>query len=234
MRIKSSRRGFWLAIGIVITGAAILAAHNGPPAATGPITAAWESLMASCRISKDDEHTYAIGAAQAYPNDVAAQVNSIYAGVTAQCRKAGIDPCFSGCKTAKTYAGGPSTTTLAPVATEAAPAQPANFYDPALGWQTRQSAVVCASYFRVEDGVKAAAAGDEKWLAETGCVIALGGLRLIPINAPYPETKYPGCGEDTERRVRIYTRPLSVAGSSRFRSCMGFLNCHAAGGTITA
>lgn len=52
-------------------------------------------------------------------------------------------------------------------------------YKPALGWQTRQPSLLCDSYFRVKDGEKAAIANDQKWLTETGCIIARGGLRLV-------------------------------------------------------
>ena len=65
------------------------------------------------------------------------------------------------------------------------PASPPDPYNPALGWQTRQPSLICESYFRVQDGEKAALSGDKKWLTETGCIIVQqGGLRLVLLGTP--------------------------------------------------
>jgi len=69
-----------------------------------------------------------------------------------------------------------------PLAT--APASPPDPYNPGLGWQTRQPSLICESYFRVKDGEKAALSGDKRWLAETGCIIGPGGLRLVLLDTP--------------------------------------------------
>jgi hypothetical protein len=83
-----------------------------------------------------------------------------------------------------------------------APASPPDPYNPALGWQTRQPSLICDSYFRVQDGAKAALSGDKKWLAETGCIIVQGGLRLIPLDMP--ASPFYDAGVRTAWRARLY------------------------------
>jgi hypothetical protein len=84
------------------------------------------------------------------------------------------------------------------------PASPHDPYTPALGWQTRQPSLICESYFRVQDGEKAALSGDRKWLAETGCIIVQGGLRLVLLDTP--DYRFSGAW-----RARLY----DLSGDSR-------------------
>lgn len=39
-------------------------------------------------------------------------------------------------------------------------------------WFARPGAVICASYFAMQDGEAAARSGDDKWLSDTGCAAA--------------------------------------------------------------
>jgi hypothetical protein len=89
-------------------------------------------------------------------------------------------------------------------------------YNPGLGWQTRQPSLICESYFRVKDGEKAALSGDKKWLAETGCTKAPGGLRLVLLDTPdykvsdaWRARLYDGLGGDS---TDVYLRSVDAVG----------------------
>jgi hypothetical protein len=116
------------------------------------------------------------------------------------------------------YKTGTSTIDIPP-----APASPPDLYNPALGWQTRQPSLICDSYFRVQDGAKAALSGDKQWLAETGCIIVQGGLRLIPLDMP--ASPFYDAGIRTAWRARLY----GLSGDSldvylRWIDVVGFAN----------
>lgn len=102
----------------------------------------------------------------------------------------------------KTGLGSPRTIDTPPSPT--VPALPPDPYNPGLGWQTRQPSLICESYFRVKDGEKAALSGDKKWLAETGCTIVPGGLRLVLLDTPDYKVSYAW-------RARLY----GIGGDSR-------------------
>jgi hypothetical protein len=88
-------------------------------------------------------------------------------------------------------------------------------YNPHIGWQTRQPSLICESYFRVTDGEKAALSGDKKWLAETGCIIAAGGLRLVLLDTPNYKVSHAwrarlyGFGDDSRD---VYLRSVDAVG----------------------
>jgi len=56
--------------------------------------------------------------------------------------------------------------------------------EPKFPWMTRQGAILCQNYFSMKDAKAAVAAGDLSWLQKTGCVQAVGGLKIILIDAP--------------------------------------------------
>jgi hypothetical protein len=56
--------------------------------------------------------------------------------------------------------------------------------EPKFPWMTRQGAILCQSYFSMKDAKAAVASGDSSWLKKTGCVQAVGGLKIILIDAP--------------------------------------------------
>jgi hypothetical protein len=72
-------------------------------------------------------------------------------------------------------------------------------YDPQLGWQTRQGAILCQSYFAMKDAEAAANINDRKWFDQTGCLSVRAGLRLVIVDAPQPREIV-----DRVWRARVY------------------------------
>jgi hypothetical protein len=97
---------------------------------------------------------------------------------------------------------------------------PEGDYKPELGWQIRQSSLLCDSYSAIQEAEAAIRARDEKWLERTGCVVVRGGLRLVLIRAPYLKDTaaiwqarvYP---KNTEEGLNVYLKEYSAVSFAR-------------------
>ena len=89
-------------------------------------------------------------------------------------------------------------------------------YDIDFKWQTGRDAILCNSYFKINDAEATARVQDTSWLKQTGCLQAPAGLRVVLIDVLYNSESgdiwrghvYPLQGDGMD----MYFRESSVVG----------------------